>query len=69
MYCTRKRGEFRRQRVKMDDDMRNEAVRIFEEHSSFALKQIIQYRTSDRVLSDKPAVISISSLANLWMGI
>ena len=47
------RGGFRLQRVKVDDEMREMAVRIVEEHPAFTLKQIIQEL---RVrLPDKPA--------------
>ena len=59
------RGGFRLQRVKVDDEMREMAVRIVEEHPAFTSKQITQEL---RVrLPDKPA-ISISSLANLLDG-
>ena len=34
------RGGFRLQRVKVDDEMREMAVRIVEEHPAFTLKQI-----------------------------
>ena len=61
----RPRGGLRQQRVKVDDEMRNAAVNIVEQHSAYTLKQILEELL--RRLPDKP-IISISSLANILDG-
>lgn len=56
------RGGLRQQRIKVDEEMLNEVIRIVEEHSAFTLKQILE--ELHRRLPDKPN-ISVSTLANL----